>query len=127
MLTEADNYLQIEKEGLACAFGIQRFNSYMFGRHFILQNDHKPLLLLFNEQPLPPQASNRIQRWALKLATYDYSIIFQSTKQHANANTINKVPLEGTPVETQTTQELVHVVQNLQEAPITARQIAHWT
>lgn len=34
-LTEADKkYSQIEKEGLACVFGVTRFHSYLFGHHF---------------------------------------------------------------------------------------------
>ena len=56
-------YAQIEREGLACVFGVQRFHSYLYGHHFLLQTDHKPLLTLFNEQKsIPPQASGRIQR-----------------------------------------------------------------
>ena len=29
-------YAQVEKEGLACVFGIKRFHSYLFGRPFTL-------------------------------------------------------------------------------------------
>ena len=62
------NYLQIEKEGLACVFGVKRFHSYLYGHHFTLITDHKPLLSLFGERrAIPPQASARIQRWALTL------------------------------------------------------------
>ena len=67
-------YSQIEKEGLACVAGATCFHSYLYGHHFILQTDHKPLLMLFNEDKLvPQQASNRIQRWAWKLAAYEYT------------------------------------------------------
>ena len=99
-LSEAEKkYSQIENEGLACVFGIRHFHSYLFGQHFKLKNEHKPLLMLFNEQKhVSPQASSRIQCWALKLAAYDYSIVFQSTTQHANGDVMSRVPLEGTPV-----------------------------
>ena len=57
---------QIEKEGLACAFGVNRFHTYLMGRHFELITDHKPLLSLFNEhKTIPSHASTRIQRWEL--------------------------------------------------------------
>ena len=55
-LTQAEkNYSQIEKEGLACVFGVKRFHAYVYGHPFTLVSDHKPLLSLFNEgrQSLP--------------------------------------------------------------------------
>ena len=55
-LSEAEKkYSQIEKEALACVVGVQRFRSYLWGHHFILQTDHKPLLTLFNENKIIPQ------------------------------------------------------------------------
>ena len=63
-LTETEKkYSQIEKEGLACVFGVRKFDAYLFGRHFTLQTDHKPLMTLFNEtKGIPVQASARIKR-----------------------------------------------------------------
>ncbi len=65
------NYSQIEREGLACAFGVKKFHSYIFGHPFTLITDHKPLITLFNEhRAIPTHASIRIQRWTLTLAMY---------------------------------------------------------
>ena len=40
------NYSQMEKDGLACVFGVKIFHSYLYRHHF---TDHKPLLSLPNE------------------------------------------------------------------------------
>ena len=40
---------------------------------------------------------------------------------------MSRLPLNEIPVEQQTPPELVLMVESLQDAPITARQIAHWT
>ena len=80
-LNEAERkYSQIEREALACVIGISRFHSYLWGHHFTLQTDHKPLMTLFNEsKAIPQQAASRIQRWAWRLASYEYTIEWRST------------------------------------------------
>ena len=62
-LTTAEcNYSQLEKEGLACTFGIKRFHAYLFGHSFQLITDHKPLLgLLKEDRATSQQASARIK------------------------------------------------------------------
>ena len=101
-LTEMEKkYSQIEKEGLACVFGVRKFDAYLFGRHFTLQTDHKPLMTLFNEtKGIPVQASARIKRWALSLSAYEYTIACRTTKQHANADAMSRLPLPEVPEST---------------------------
>ena len=68
-------YSQLEKEVLAIVFAVKRFHQYLFGNHFTLYSDHKPLERLLNESaPIPQMASSRIQCWALTLSTYQYTI-----------------------------------------------------
>ena len=74
-LTESEkNYSQLEKEALACIYGVTKFHSYLFGHPFTLLTDHLPLKSLFNKyHAVPVQASARIQRWALILSSYEYT------------------------------------------------------
>ena len=125
-LTEAEKkYLQDEKEALACVVGVTSFRSYLWGHHFTLQTDHKTLLTLLNEQKaIPQQAANR---WAWIVAANDYAITWRSTLQHANTDALSRLPLSETPRHTSVPAELVLMMEQLQDGPITAAQIAAWT
>jgi len=83
-------YSQLDKEGLAIVYGVKKFHHYLFGRKFQIRSDHKPLQHLFSEKRSIPQlASARIQRWALTLSAYDYTITYKPGKQHANADSLS--------------------------------------
>ncbi|XP_037927767.1 uncharacterized protein K02A2.6-like [Teleopsis dalmanni] len=86
-------YSQIEKEGLAIVFGIQKFHQYLYGRKFTLFTDHKPLVSIFNPgKHLPTTTSNRLQRWAIILMAYQFDIKYKPTAQHGNADALSRLP-----------------------------------
>ncbi|CAI6357548.1 unnamed protein product [Macrosiphum euphorbiae] len=66
---------QIEKEGLAIIFGVQKFYDYLYGRKFTFVTGHKPLIHIFGEKKgIPIYAANRLQRWAYVLSSFDFEI-----------------------------------------------------
>lgn len=70
-------YSQIQKEATAIIFGVRRFHQYLYGRSdpFILRTDHKPLLSIFGfQRGIPEVSANRLQRYAMFLSGYNYSI-----------------------------------------------------
>lgn len=72
------NYAQIEKEGLAIIFGVTHFHQYLMGREFLLQTDNKPLTKIFGPKAdSSSTAVSRLQRWALILQAYRYTIVFR--------------------------------------------------
>ena len=89
-LTPAEKrYSQLDKEALAIMFGIKRFHKYVYGRSFTICTDHKPLISLFHEKkPVPLMGSPRVQRWAVLLRAYEYTIVYKPGKEHANANAL---------------------------------------
>ena len=125
-LTPAErNYAQIEKEALGLIFGVKKFHEYLYGRHFTLVTDHKPLLtILGSKKGVPTLAAARMQRWALILAAYDYNLEFRKTEEHANADMLSRLPLDG---DTTAAEEPVFSVTVTDELPITSQQIREAT
>ncbi|XP_026319241.1 uncharacterized protein LOC113229771 [Hyposmocoma kahamanoa] len=71
------NYSQIQREATAIIFGVRRFHQYLYGRAspFVLRTDHKPLLTIFGpHRGIPEVSANRLQRYAIFLAAYNYTI-----------------------------------------------------
>ena len=92
--TSEKNYSQVEKEALSLIFGINKFRNYIYGRHFTLVMDHRALTALFGpKNEVPALAAGRLQRWALLLSSYNYTIEFRLTKAHANADGLSRLPL----------------------------------
>ena len=124
------NYSQLEKEGLACIFGVKRFHLYLYGRNFTIVTDHKPLLQLFDPQRgIPMQVSGRIQRWIMTLAVYKYKLVFKKTEEHGNADALSRLPMDGKQIEEEEEipTELVLLFESLKDSPVDCSQVKHWT
>ena len=122
------NYSQIEKEALSCIFGIKKFHTYLYGHHFTLVTDHKPLLSLFREsQAIPAHASARIQRRALTLLAYDYEIRFRSSTAHGNADALSRLPLDVEPTVVPTPPETILMMEELECSPVKASHVRRET
>ena len=85
-------YSQIEREGYALFYGVVINHLFVYGRHFILRTDHKPLLKIFgSKNGLPKHSGNRLARWALKLASYDFDIEYVPTADFGNADVLSRL------------------------------------
>jgi len=96
------NYSTVEKEALAIVFSVTKLRQNLLGNKFTLRTDHKPLLTLFGEcKGLPVMASARIQRWALNLSGFDYSVEYVkgSVNEAYSLSRIPQVPLTQTQTE----------------------------
>lgn len=92
-LTPAESgYSQIEKEALALVYAVTKFHRMIYGRHFILQTDHKPLIAIFgSKQGIPAYTANRLQRWALTMLLYDFKIEHISTDNFGHADILSRL------------------------------------
>jgi hypothetical protein len=82
------NYVPIEREALGQLFGAKKFHQYIFGKHFRLQTDHRPLVSIF--EGYLNEAPSRIQGIMLKLQKYDFKIEWVPRKYIQLADGLSK-------------------------------------
>lgn len=79
-LTECERrYCQTEKEALALVWGVEHFHLFLYGKKFDLVTDHKPLEVIFGPKSKP---CARIERWIMRLQSYDYRVIYRPGKNN---------------------------------------------
>ncbi|XP_058817794.1 uncharacterized protein K02A2.6-like [Topomyia yanbarensis] len=92
-LTPAEQrYGQVEKEALALIFAVTKFHRFIYGRKFSLHTDHKPLVAVFgSKKGIPIHTTNRLQRWAIVLLSYDFEIKHISTQEFGYADILSRL------------------------------------
>jgi len=87
LLPREKNYSVIEKECLAVVWGIGKYHAYLFGRDFVLETDHQPLLYL-NKAKV---ANARLMRWALILQPYRFRVEAIRGSENIGADYLSRV------------------------------------
>ena len=107
---------------------MKKFHQFLFGRHFKIYTDHKPLLGLLNpERATPLMASSRMQRWALTLLGYEYDLLYRPGEQNANADALSRLPLPDLPETTPVPGDIVHLLETINASPVDAAKVKLWT
>lgn len=110
-------YSTIEKELLAIVWSCKMFRPYLFGTHFTIRTDHRPLKWLMNIK----EPSSKLTRWRLKLEEYDYDIEYIKGKCNQVADGLSRAEinlLEETLPEDDTNSLLVNIDENNSEDDI---------
>ena len=117
--TAERNYGHLDKEALAVVFAVKKFHQFLYGRHFKIYTDHKPLLgLLHPEQATPLMASSRMQRWAFTFLAYEYELLYRPGNENGNADVPGSTPVPG---------DIVHLRENINTSPVHVNKIKLWT
>ena len=81
------NYATIEKECYGIVWGVQKFEPYLYGNHFILQTDHRPLQYLDSVK----STSGRLTRWALILQPFNFTVEVIPGKDNVGADFLSRI------------------------------------
>lgn len=87
LLPRERRYAVVERECLAIIWGIQKFGVYLYGKTFVLEVDHKPLIYLQQSKTLNP----RLMRWALLLQPYVVNIKFIKGSENVGADFLSRL------------------------------------
>ncbi|KFD49758.1 hypothetical protein M513_09353 [Trichuris suis] len=75
------NYAQVDREGLAVVFAVQKFRCFVLG-------------LLQQGKPIKDSTSARLTRWSLLLSNYDYKLCYRPGKLAVAADILSWLPLD---------------------------------
>ena len=84
------HYMNIERQCLSVCLGLEKFHTYIYRRHVIIENDHK-LLEMIQHKPIHA-ALPRLQWMPLHMQKYDYTIQYKSDKDMVLADHFSHFP-----------------------------------
>jgi len=95
-LTSAEqNYSNIEREALACAWASDRLKCFLLGKQYTIETDHKPLPAIFKTKNLD-ELTPRLQRFRLRMMRYEYCMIWTPGKDMLIADFLSRDPRPST-------------------------------
>lgn len=98
-------YSATEQEGLTVAWAVHQFESYVMGMTFVVVTDHSA----FKGMRTKTELAGRLQRFAKKLSSYDYNIVYQSGKENFAPDLLSRALLFVSPdVELLMAKEIEH-------------------
>ena len=79
-LTETEHqWANIECEAYAVVFGCEQFCTYLYGRHFTVESDYKPLEQIIQKSLCDTPA--RLQQMMMQLQPYDFELKYRPGKE----------------------------------------------
>ncbi len=85
-------YSVTELETLAIVAGINHYDRFIYGQHFVVITDHKPCTALLGNSHL----NKRLRRFANSLQERDMNIMYRAGGQHLNADAMSRRTWEPT-------------------------------
>ena len=86
LLPRDERYSTVEKECLAIKLAVQNFRTYLLGRSFQIQTDHRSLEWLDRLK----ENNARLTRWSLFLQPYQYTVQYRQGRRNGNADALSR-------------------------------------
>lgn len=85
------NYGVTEIEGLGVVWAVTLLRPYLEGSKFLVRCDHRALQWIFTTQC----TNNRLNRWRLRLAEFDFDIEYKQGRKHTMADGLSRLLTDG--------------------------------
>lgn len=94
-----------EQELAAIHWAIQHFRPYVYGTHFLVKTDHRPLSYLFSLR----NPSSKLTRMRLDLEEYDFTVEYLKGKQNIVADALSRITIDDLKDQSRGTAEVMRV------------------
>ena len=94
-------------------FGLEKFHTYLYSRHVIIQNDLKPPEII--QQKPNHTSQSHLQHMLLHMQKYDYTIQYKPSKEMALANCLSSFP--------SCKESLLIPIQNIQHVQLSTAEL----
>ena len=81
---------KIEQECYASISAIEHWHHHLYGRHFIIESDHKPLESFTRK----PHLNDKCERWHLKLQAYDFAVHHINVTSNNMPDYLSRSPID---------------------------------
>ncbi|KAJ1127696.1 hypothetical protein NDU88_006089 [Pleurodeles waltl] len=86
LLPRERRWSAIEREVFAVVWALKKLRPYLFGAHFRVQTDHRPLRWLMQMRGENP----KLLRWSISLQGIDFTVEHRPGTEHANADALSR-------------------------------------
>jgi hypothetical protein len=80
----------VEKEAAAIVESLDFWRHYLAGKHFTLITDQRSVSYMFDNRRRGKIKNEKIQRWRMELACFDYDIIYRPGRDNSAADTLTR-------------------------------------
>lgn len=108
------NYSTIEKELLAIVESTKHFRPYLYGRHFVVETDHNPIVWLDNIK----EPNSRLYRWKIKLGDFDYTTVYKPGKENKVADALSRVEIHNKETSATTDDDNASILPVIDDLPV---------